>query len=95
MLVWPRRGRMWTTEVLHVSKPANFTGRMLSGLARPGPVITRPGPARCFFFQNYRARPPPGPCRAVVYLFYSQLCSISSGPRCSYQLPFLQCKIYI
>jgi len=34
---------------LHVSEPANFTGRMLTGPARPGPVITWPGPARWFF----------------------------------------------
>jgi len=57
----PRRGRMLTTEALHVSETANFKGRMLTGPARPGPVTSGPGP---MVFQNYRAWP--GPCRALI-----------------------------
>jgi len=37
---------MWTSEALHVSELADFTGHMLTSPARPGPMV----------FQNYTAQ---------------------------------------
>jgi len=69
MLMRPQEGRMWTAEALHVSKPADFTGHMLTSPARPSNFSARPDPAR-WFFKIIEPGPfgPPGPCRALVRL---------------------------
>ena len=56
---------MWTTEALHVSEPADFTGRMLTGPARGLMVfkIIEPSPLAG---QGSGQAKPPGPCRALI-----------------------------